>query len=468
MELKDKLAFVHRMTKMGLQHFDTGGGVVGGNQPYANPGGLPTNVQSPTGGGWQSDVSGFTPTGMLNGLSNSLTTQNTFNAQSPTSAGTVGAEQGTLYGELANEAAGNGPNPAQSQYLQNAGQIAQQGAQTYAQNRALNPAEAARLSGNQAAGLENQAASTAAIQQADQQLGAQGQLGQLTGQEQQGALSAQAINAQISQNNANAINSTQGGILGGVGSALTAGIGSFAGGGSVLSPYAPNFSNAGNGTGFAVKDNSKDKSSDDSDDDDDSDPFSTMTAQSEIDNPASSTGGGLLGGGAGDVGGISAGDAALAAKGGIAKMPNRMALGGPLMELAPLIALAAKGGLAKHLDKMHPHVKQIALIMHPEHCYDGGYPPTSGYNQGGVSPYAGKENKFVTNFARGGGNVKAKDKAEKAVKKGDNYANDKIPALLSEGELVVDRDTMNDPGPAGKMARALAMHIKAKKKGKKS
>jgi len=66
-----------------------------------------------------------------------------------------------------------------------------------------------------------------------------------------------------------------------------------------------------------------------------------------------------------------------------------------------------------------------------------------------------------------GGPVQAQGKDEKAKVKGDSYDNDKIPAMLSQGELVIDRDTMNDPGRAGQMARALKQHLAAKKGKKK-
>lgn len=48
----------------------------------------------------------------------------------------------------------------------------------------------------------------------------------------------------------------------------------------------------------------------------------------------------------------------------------------------------------------------------------------------------------------------------------NDYKNDKVPAVLSPGEVVLDLDTMNDKGPIGKMARALAAHIK-QRNGKK-
>lgn len=58
-----------------------------------------------------------------------------------------------------------------------------------------------------------------------------------------------------------------------------------------------------------------------------------------------------------------------------------------------------------------------------------------------------------------GGKVKADGKSEKAVSNHDSYANDKVPAMLSEGEVVMDKDTLNDPGPIGQMARTVAHHI---------
>lgn len=44
----------------------------------------------------------------------------------------------------------------------------------------------------------------------------------------------------------------------------------------------------------------------------------------------------------------------------------------------------------------------------------------------------------------------------------DAKGNDVVPALLSPGEEVIDLDTLNDPGPIGKMARTVAAHINAK------
>jgi hypothetical protein len=49
---------------------------------------------------------------------------------------------------------------------------------------------------------------------------------------------------------------------------------------------------------------------------------------------------------------------------------------------------------------------------------------------------------------RFGGNVKAKKPEEKAVKAGNSYSNDKIPAVLSEGEVVIPRSIMQSKDPA--------------------
>lgn len=196
MDHSHKLKFVAQMTKMALEHlphYDSGGVITAGN------------ASTPLGG----------PAG-------ALTVQNTYQAAAPTSAATVGQQQAGLAAQLQTEAAGGGPNPAQLQYLQNAQQIAQQQAAVNAQNRALNPGLAARQSSQAAVAAGQQAAGTAAAQQAQQQLAAQSQLGQLTGQEQTGAMQAAGINAQIAQNNVNAVQQTSAGLLGGVGQAFSA------------------------------------------------------------------------------------------------------------------------------------------------------------------------------------------------------------------------------------------------------
>lgn len=56
----------------------------------------------------------------------------------------------------------------------------------------------------------------------------------------------------------------------------------------------------------------------------------------------------------------------------------------------------------------------------------------------------------------------------KAEVKGNSKENDRVPVLLSPGEEVIDRETMQDPGPVGKAARMVAAHIKSKNDGQDS
>lgn len=52
-------------------------------------------------------------------------------------------------------------------------------------------------------------------------------------------------------------------------------------------------------------------------------------------------------------------------------------------------------------------------------------------------------------LASSGGHVKAKDASQKAVKGGDSYSNDKVPAKLSEGEIVIPRSVTMGKDPIG-------------------
>lgn len=68
-------------------------------------------------------------------------------------------------------------------------------------------------------------------------------------------------------------------------------------------------------------------------------------------------------------------------------------------------------------------------------------------------------------LAKDGGHVAAKGPEQKAVKKGDSYANDKVPAILSEGEVVIPRSVMQSKDPA-KGAADFVARVMAKR-GKK-
>lgn len=348
----------------GMEHFDGGGVISAGNSNF------------------------------LSGISGALTTQNSYNANGP-NMGDVVANQNALAGQLGNEASGGGPNPAQAQYQQNAQQIAQQQAALNAQNRALNPGLAARQSSNAAVQSGQQAAGGAAAQQAQQQIAAQQQLAQLYGQQQNTALGAEGLNAQVSQNNANSVNQTEGGLLNSIGGFLgglfakggqvpdhlmkVANIyhaKKYAVGGSVNVPGLPNFSNAA--TLMAQQDQKDNK-------------------QGPANVPAASQGP-LSATGANNFGAAPLSMPELGASEGVGSAASAGAPG-LLSELGPMAVLALKSG----------------------------------------------------------GSVPGKAKV-----KGDSEKNDTVPIMASAGEEVIDRETMNDPGPIGQMARTVAQHIAQK------
>lgn len=70
-------------------------------------------------------------------------------------------------------------------------------------------------------------------------------------------------------------------------------------------------------------------------------------------------------------------------------------------------------------------------------------------------------------LAAKGGSVQPRNAKQTPKVPGDSLKNDKIPAMLSGGEVVIDRDTLADKGPLGQMARAVASHIKARNKRNK-
>jgi hypothetical protein len=96
--------------------------------------------------------------------------------------------------------------------------------------------------------------------------------------------------------------------------------------------------------------------------------------------------------------------------------------------------------------------------------------PTSGASTGvgaGALAGIGEAKGGKISLAEKGGHVAAKKPSQKAEVSGNSLKNDKIPTMLSDGEVVMDRETLADKGPVGQMARAVAKHIEARNKGKK-
>ena len=438
------LSFVSQIANKGLQHFDSGGTVLGGPSGGGVSGGANTNTGAVTGlgnvatslpvvGGVNSalgnpigaigsaltnnfqagiaNTQAGTNAAQLNnaytGVQGSLTgQQNIVNQTQPGLTQGLGA-QSTLSGQLANEAAGSGPNPAQAALNQNTGQnIAQQAALAAGQRGAgANVGLLAAQNAQQGAATQQQAVGQGATLSAEQQLAAQQQQAALAStQVGQGATAAQNLSQQqqneqnilqgantsynnalvAGQSNANNVNAgvasgnqaQAGNIFGGALSGLSSAFSAFADGGQV-----------GPGDDTPAWQNT---------------PSDVSNGPSTA-SPASSSGS------------SSGGGSPLSS--GISSLSSMLAKGGKV------------GGPQSHVGKW---------------LCDGGMA-----------------------LAAKGGPVKAMAPGQKAVVKGDSLKNDKIPTMLSEGEVVMDKDTLADPGPVGKMARAVAAHIAARNKGKK-
>lgn len=185
-------------------------------------------------------------------------------------------KQAQIYGGQQNlaqllqaQAAGQGPNPAQTMYQQNVNQNIANTQGMLSGQRGLNPALAAKLGANAGAQANQQAAAQSGLMQQEQQLGATANLGNLYGQMEQGNLGQQQLfnqsnlgamqtNAQIAGQNQQASKGIVGGVLGGVGSLLGLGkahggmIEGYAAGGNVGISGTP-MSNVGKFlTGFAA------------------------------------------------------------------------------------------------------------------------------------------------------------------------------------------------------------------------
>lgn len=65
-------------------------------------------------------------------------------------------------------------------------------------------------------------------------------------------------------------------------------------------------------------------------------------------------------------------------------------------------------------------------------------------------------------LAKAGGHVDAKNPAQKAVKSGDDYANDKVPTMLSEKEIVIPRSITMGENPVEESAKFVAKIVNEK------
>jgi len=475
------LSFVSSMGKMGLQHFSVGGMALSG------PTSTTQNPNTKTGG-------------IAGGLSNFLGTSNGFQAQAtPVQAGTNSAQlnnsyagvqgalsaaqnnayglnnntaqgsntENTLTNAYTNQVNGTGPNPAQAELNQNTGvNIAQSAALAAGQRGGgANAGLIAENAARQGATTQQQAVGQAATLGAQQQIAAESNLQNLAGSEiAQGTGATQALNsaqqneqnilqgANTSFNNANvtqqdSINNvnagistgnanTSGNIVSGIGSGLSSAAsfvgGLFADGGKV--PPAPWKKMAAGGVVGQT----------------------TSAPQSYVGNwlnssvntagPTASPVPPINTAGANPfafVGSSPKGASKPAAP--AARVPD----GSQSEDYKNLDDGPAGNGSNsadyKNLSDLNPNEASPLLANDPLE--------TSGPNA-------------LTNFSLAAeGGVMGKVPGKSPVNR-DSYSNDKVPALLSPGEVVIDLNTLKDPGPLGKKARFVAASIervKAKK-----
>lgn len=466
------LSFVQTMTKQGMQHFDVGGTVIGDVGMPINPGNIPAPIINGT-------APKTTPGGLGGGVSNILGTTNKFQATAaPIQAGTDATQLGTAYtgvqGALGqqgavtgilnnglrsgataqqnlaqmyfNQANGAGPNPAQAELNQATGQNIAQQAALVAGTRggATNAGLIARENAQQGAATQQSAVGQAATLNAQQQLAAESNLQNLSANQiAQGTSATQGLN--------NAQQNEQG-ILQGANTSLN--------NANVSQQSNINSTNAAVATGNA------------------------NTAAKTVSGIGNAIVGGALGLAFADGGEVSE-DA----------MPwhkaRKMATGGVVGQQTAAPVSYVGQWLNSNVQTSGPTLQPgQAIDTSGANPFDfkakdkkaATLPSTTGAqlasntaaDVGGdaIAEVAGDPGEMASNImysAHGGlmkrgGKVDAKGKDEKAVKGGDSYANDKIPAMLSQGEFVIDRETMKDPGPMGQMARALAQHISKRNK----
>jgi hypothetical protein len=387
-------------------------------------------------------------------------------------------QQQNTAGQYQNLANGIGPNPAQAQLAQNtAANVAQTGALMAGQRGASqNVGMIARQAGRQGAETQQQAAGQAATLQAQQQIaGLQGlsqqqqaigntnqNAAQIAGQQtanqigQTGAIvganqaqygnimnavgaynnAMAGMQSNINNNNAQLANTTMQGQQGLIGGILNGG-----GASSMMGAEG----------GEVATDEDKFESGVDN-----TASFDTSTPTFGTDAGAMALAGKKDGGGGGGGGMLKM--LAFLAEGGETGYPGESSFGHFLSSVqagnvgntstpsfgSDAGAEALKSGSAKQ-------TKNLFGGKNKGKALEGGTPWAGADDAGGFAAIAAKGGEAQKDF-RTGGKVNASSPKQKAVRSGDNYANDKIPAILSEHEIVLPRSVTLSDDPVGKAA----------------
>lgn len=309
--------------------------------------------------------------------------------------------QSNVYNQLQGVANGTGPNPAQAMLSQATGaNVANQAALMAGQRGASqNVGLLARQAALQGAATQQQSAQQAATLQANQSLNAINSMGGLANTQASNQIGQTNANTQAQQGEQAALNNA----LAGYNNANVSSQGSV---------------NSGN-AGLAQ---------------------TTMQGQqSTIGGLLNSAGSaaGLFGAEGGDVPQVVGGDDSQSAYQGISKFGQFLSQVGvaPIQSSAPMSVGPNEG--AKELKKAFSPKEKMQDMSK--------LAPAMVAAKGGM-----------THDYRGGGKVNAKNPNEKAVAPGNNYANDKIPAVLSEHEIVIPRDVTMGKDPVGESAKFVA------------
>ena len=323
--------------------------------------------------------------------------------------------QSQVYGQLQNIAAGKGPNPAQAMLNQTTGQnVANQAALMAGQRGAgANAGLIARQAAQQGAGIQQNAAGQAATLQAQQAMNAINSAGNIAGQQvgNQLAASQEAMRGQLAQQqalqNANAAyNQVQIEGAKGVQGGQQGAIGGLLGGAGGLLGLAEG--------GDVPSDASKGPQSY-------LGKFLSGTANSmgTAQNPLQAGMSSFLSGVGKGVGKLLSPSEA-----------SPIQLGSQFNTPAPSLGVNAAPGQSSNFA-----MPKVTL------------PPMA---KGGN----------VGSKLKGGGKVPGE-----AKKAGNSYQNDTVKALLSPGEGVIDRETMQHPGAVGDAARFVMAYVNSKKRG---
>ncbi len=440
-----KMQFVLAMAKHGLKPM-AAGGVLGA---IGNALGTTNNFQAAT-----ANITPGTDASQLQGtFEQQQGAQNQEQtATAPLVAGSQSAatQQNQLAQDYTNQINGTGPNPAAAELNQATGQnIAQQAA--LAANTRGSSSNAGAIAANnaqQGAATQQNAVGTAATTEAEQQIAAEQNLQNLSATQ-----ASQAVGATSSLNQG--VQSEQ----------------------NILQ----NANTAANNANVAMTSNAN-----------------NTNLQAATANQQGATG--LLGGIANGASSLVSGIASLFEKGGTVKAPlymKKMASGGSIhgADTGGAPKSYAAQWLTQNTNTSGPQMEPSVQIAQQDESAlqkkggGSGKPPPDAPSRGlnsqdtsnmvtgqsagatqalspvatDLNPMADTSNIQMTAYKGGlaakGGKVMAPTSSQKAKISGDSLQNDKIPAMLSEGEVVIDRDTLNDKGPIGQMARALKMHI---------